>query len=228
MSAAATDARERRAARLAGLYAITPQRDDTAALARDVAAAIRGGAAAIQYRAKSLPAALMREQAAALAAVCREGGALFIVNDDAALAREVGADGVHVGRDDADLAAARALVGEALLVGASCYDDLDRARSLCAEGADYVAFGSLFSSAVKPHAVRASLDLVRAAARLPVPVVGIGGIDAANAASVIAAGAAAVAVITAVFDAPDVEAAARRLAEACASARSPTPPAPRT
>jgi thiamine-phosphate pyrophosphorylase len=222
MSAAATDARARRAGRLRGLYAITPQRDDTASLARDVAAAIRGGAAAVQYRAKSLSAAVMREQADALAAVCREGGVLFIVNDDAALAREVGADGVHVGRDDAGVASARALAGDELLVGASCYDDLARAKELCERGADYVAFGSLFASAVKPHAVRASLDLVRDASRLPVPVVGIGGIDADNAASVIAAGAAAVAVITAVFDAPDVEAAARRIAEACASAAPST------
>jgi thiamine-phosphate pyrophosphorylase len=227
MSTAATDARARRLARLTGLYAITPQCADTAALARDVAAALRGGAAAIQYRAKTLPAALKREQAHALAAACSAGGALFIVNDDAALAAEVGADGVHVGRDDVDVAAARALAGDALLVGASCYDDLARAQALAAHGADYVAFGSLFASAVKPQAVRASLDLVRAASRLPVAVVGIGGIDAANAASVIAAGAAAVAVITAVFDAPDVEAAARRLADACASARSATTSASR-
>ena len=220
MSAAATDGpRARRLARLRGLYAITPEVADTQALLGQVACAIRGGAGAIQYRAKALPSALMREQAFALAALCRERGALFIVNDDAALAREVGADGVHVGRDDADPAAARAIVGEALLVGASAYDDLDRARSLVARGADHVAFGSLFASSVKPQAVRASLDLVRAASRLGIPVVGIGGIDERNAGSVIAAGAAAVAVITAVFSAPDVEAAARRIAAACASNR---------
>jgi thiamine-phosphate pyrophosphorylase len=151
--------------------------------------------------------------------LCRERGALFIVNDNAALAREVGADGVHVGRDDADPSAARAVVGDALLVGASAYDDLARARSQAARGADYVASDSLFPSSVKPQAVRASLDLVRAASQLPVPVVGIGGIDERNAGSVIAAGAAAVALITAVFSAPDVEAAARRIAAACASAR---------
>lgn len=217
MSAGATDAiRAGRIKRLAGLYAITPQREDTEALCRDVAAAIRGGARAIQYRAKSLPEALKRTQAARLAAVCRESGALFIVNDDAALAAAVGADGVHVGRDDAGLAQARAAAGAALVVGASCYDDLARAQALVREGADYVAFGSLFPSSVKPHAVRASLDLVRAAARLPVPIVGIGGIDERNASGVIAAGAVAVAVITAVFDAHDVEAAARRIAAACA------------
>ncbi len=221
MSAGATDAtaaRLARRARLAGLYAITPERAQTRRLCDAVAAALRGGARAIQYRAKLASPALRREQAAAVGDVCRAHGALFIVNDDAELAAEVGADGVHVGRDDAEVAAARARVGADALVGASAYDDPRRARDLVAQGADYVAFGSLFPSAVKPQAVRAPLDLVREAATLPVPVVGIGGIDAGNAGSVIAAGAAAVAAITAVFGAEDVEAAARRLAAACAAA----------
>lgn len=219
MSAGVTEARRQRRARLRGLYAVTPEREDTASLVADVADAIRGGAAAIQYRAKRLPAALRESQAGALAQVCRDGGALFIVNDDALLAARVGADGVHVGRDDASLAAARALVGPDALVGVSCYDQPALARAAVAGGADYVAFGSLFASGVKPHAVRASLDLMREAAALAVPVVGIGGIDAGNATRVIAAGAAAVAVITAVFGAGPVEAAARRLAQACADAR---------
>jgi thiamine-phosphate pyrophosphorylase len=215
MSAGATEAlRRARLARLRGLYAVTPEVAGTAHLCAAVAAAIRGGARAIQYRAKTLPPALQREQAAALVATCRAGGALLIVNDDAALAVDVGADGVHVGRDDGDLAAARACVGDGLVIGASSYDDLARARTLAAQGADYIAIGSLFASSVKPQAVRASLDLVREAARLGVPVVGIGGIDATNAASVIDAGAAAVAVITAVFGGADVEAAARRIVHA--------------
>lgn len=222
MPAAATDPgpeRARRRGQLRGLYAITPETADSGALADAVAAAVRGGAAAVQYRAKSAPPALRRAQALALRAICARGGALFIVNDDAALAADVNADGVHVGRGDAAVAAARALVGDGALVGVSCYDDAARARTLVDEGADYVAFGSLFPSSVKPQAVRASLDLVREASRLAVPVVGIGGIDAHNAGGVIAAGAAAVAVITAVFGAPDVEAAARRIAQACEAAR---------
>jgi thiamine-phosphate pyrophosphorylase len=218
MCAAATDTalRAARVRRLRGLYAITPELADTDRLCTLVAAAIRGGASAIQYRAKSLPDTLRREQAAALARVCRDGNALLVINDDAALAADVGADGVHVGRDDAGVAAARAQAGDALLVGASSYDDLDRARSLAAQGADYIAFGSLFPSSVKPQAVRASLDLVREAAALGVPIVGIGGIDATNARSVVHAGAVAVAVITAVFGAQDVEAAARRIADVVA------------
>lgn len=224
MCAAATEpsepstVRARRVARLRGLYAITPEFGSAVALCAAVAAAIRGGAGAIQYRAKTASPARRHEQAAALAALCGQGGALLIVNDDAELANDVGADGVHVGREDGDLAAARSRVGADALVGVSCYDDLARARALVAQGADYVAFGSVFPSSVKPHAPRASLDLVRAASALAVPVVGIGGIDASNAGSVIAAGAAAVAVITAVFDEHDVETAARRIVAACAAA----------
>lgn len=231
MSAGATEAdapRALRRARLRGLYAVTPDEPDTGALVAAVAAALRGGARAIQYRAKSLPAPLRHAQALALAAACRAGGGLLVVNDDADLASAVAADGVHLGRDDGDVATARERVGPHALVGVSCYDDLARARALVAQGADYVAFGSLYPSRVKPHAVHASLDLVRAAAALPVPVVGIGGIDATNAAQVIRAGAAAVAVVTAVFGASDVEAAARRIARACAaglpgSHATPTP-----
>lgn len=223
MSAGATEARRQRRARLRGLYAITPERADTAGLVADVAAALRGGAAAVQYRAKTLAPALRHEQALALARACRAAGALFIVNDDARLAAAVGADGVHVGREDDALAQARALVGDDALVGVSCYDQPALARAAVDAGADYVAHGSLFASQVKPQAVRASLDLVRASAALPVPVVGIGGIDAGNAGSVIAAGGAAVAVITALFHAGDVEAAARRLAAACAAPVSTNP-----
>lgn len=223
MSAGAIKARVLRAsrlARLAGLYAITPDVDDTAALVAKVAAALEGGASAVQYRHKSASVPLRREQARALADLCRRQRACFIVNDDAALAAEVEADGVHVGEDDGDLAAARSRVGPDRLIGVSCYDDLARGRAMVAAGADYLAFGSLFPSSVKPLARRASLDLVGAARSLGVPIVGIGGIDAGNAARVIEAGADAVAVIHAVFGNDDVASAARRIVEACAVARS--------
>jgi len=219
MSATPTDARRSRAERLSGLYAITPERGDAGALVAAVRDAIDGGARVVQYRRKALVPAVRQAEAARLAALCRERGVLFIVNDDPALAVAVGADGVHVGEDDADLAAARACVGPDALVGVSCYNELPRAHRAVAAGADYVAFGSLFPSSVKPGARRASLDLLRSARDLGVPVVGIGGIDASNAASVIDAGAAAVAVISAVFDADDVTAAASRIAHACAAAR---------
>lgn len=208
--------REAIAQQLAGLYAVTPDSTDTEALLAKVAAAIAGGAAAVQYRNKLADAALRLEQAARLRVLCRDGGALLIVNDDPALAVEVDADGVHVGEDDMALEGTRRIVGARRLVGVSCYADLERARNAVAAGADYVAFGSLYPSRIKPTARRATLDLVREARHLDTRRVGIGGIDAGNATEAIAAGLHAVAVISAVFDAPDVEAAARDLAAACA------------
>jgi len=193
-----------------GLYAITPDDPDTDRLAERVAAALRGGAAIVQYRNKAAGAALARRQAARLAALCRDAGVPLLVNDDARLALEVDAAGAHLGADDGDLAAARALLGPARLLGASCYDRPALAQAARAAGADHVAFGSVFASPTKPGAVRAPLALFGdAGARAGLPAVAIGGITADNAAEAIAAGAHAVAVISDLFDAADVAARAR-------------------
>ena len=221
MFAAAIDeplARRRaRARRLSGLYAVTPDLADTADLVARVEAALAGGATAIQYRNKVADDAMRRVQAGALAAVVSTHGALFIVNDDAVLAAAVNADGVHVGEDDGSVAAARRVLGPDQFVGVSCYNDFARAEAAVAQGADYIAFGSFFASGVKPLARRAHLSLLERAAVLGVPVVAIGGITADNAHLLVAAGADAVAVITAVFGAPDIPGvlgAARALAAA--------------
>lgn len=209
---AATDATRMR---LRGLYAVTPDDPDTTRLLAHVDAALRGGAIALQYRNKTATPALRARQARALAELCRSSGALFIVNDDAMLAREVGADGVHVGEDDGDLADVRAIVGPRALVGVSCYDDIERARRAVAAGADHIAFGSFFVSGVKPHARRAGVDLIAAAKPLGVPIVGIGGITLDNAPILVDAGIDALAVITAVFahaDAAAIVTAAQRFA----------------
>ena len=133
----------------------------------------------------------------------------FIVNDDVRLAREVGADGVHLGEHDGDIAAARVLLGDDAIIGVSCYDDLQRARDAATAGADYIAFGAFFPSSTKPNARRASPDLLRNSATFGLPRVAIGGIAPDNARSLVAAGADLVAVISGVFDAPDSIAAAR-------------------
>ena len=199
--------------KLAGLYALTPDLADTAALAARTGLALSGGASAIQYRNKAASGELKLEQAVALRALCSARGALFIVNDDVELAHAVGADGVHLGRDDASIAAARARLGDAAIVGVSCYDEFERAQAAIAAGADYIAFGSFYRSRVKPAAARPPLPLItEAKARWPhIGVVAIGGITAANAAPLIAAGADAVAVISALYDAPDIALAAREL-----------------
>ena len=211
-----TDApRRARVARLAGLYALTPDLDDTAVLTAKVAAALAGGASAIQYRNKSAPDALRREQARALARLCAVRGALFIVNDDVDIAREVDADGVHIGEDDGGIARARATLAPDRLIGISCYNEWDRAQPAIDASADYVAFGSFFASATKPAAPRADPALLVRAASLPVPVVAIGGITSANATTLIDAGVAAVAVIGDVFahdELPEIERAAAAIA----------------
>jgi thiamine-phosphate pyrophosphorylase len=198
--------------RLAGLYAITPDSQDSGWLLERVRAALHAcaprGWAALQYRNKLAPAARREHEARALAALCREYGVPLIVNDDIELALAAGADGVHLGRGDGDLASARARIGDRLL-GASCYNDLGAARRAISAGADYVAFGSVFPSRTKPEAVRAPLALFRQARVLGVPLAAIGGITIENAADVIRAGADCIAVISALFDAPDVSERAR-------------------
>jgi thiamine-phosphate pyrophosphorylase len=195
-----------------GLYAVTPGLADSALLTGKVEAALRGGAQVVQYRNKSADERLRREQALRIARLCRDAGACFIVNDSIELAREVAADGVHLGKDDDGVGAARALLGPGKLIGVSCYNQLWRARDAVAQGADYIAFGSFFPSPTKPGAVTAGRDLLRAAKEFSRPIVAVGGITPDNASGLIEAGADAVAVVAAVFNAHDVERAARRIA----------------
>jgi len=200
--------------RIAGLYAIA----DSSYLATEqfvpaVRAALGGGARVIQYRDKKSAPGQREAMARALNALCREHAVPLLINDDVALAAVVGAAGVHLGRDDPDIAAARATLGDAALIGVSCYNELARAQAAQAAGADYVAFGRFFPSRTKPQAVPATPELLRAArAELKIPIVAIGGITPENGASLIAAGADALAVIEGVFNQPDIRAAAERYA----------------
>lgn len=193
-----------------GLYAITPDCADTADLLRRARRVLSGGARVLQYRNKSANTALRLTQASALRELAREFAVTFIVNDDAGLAAQVDADGVHLGATDGALKAARALLGMHKIIGVSCYNRLPVAREAVVAGADYVAFGAFFPSAVKPDAVTADVGLLRQArAGLALPLVAIGGITAQNAALLLNAGADALAVISAVFDAADNQAAAQ-------------------
>ena len=196
--------------RVRRLYAVTPEEPDAEVLARKVQEALLGGSRMVQYRNKTGTSALRREQCTALLALCRAAGAPLIVNDDLDLALAVGADGVHLGQDDIPIGIARAELGDTMLLGASCYDRLELALAARDAGADYVAFGSAFPSTTKPGAPRASSALYREAkSRLGCPIVAVGGITPQNAQTLIAAGVDAVAVISALFDAFDIAAAAR-------------------
>ena len=195
-----------------GLYAITPDTDNSEQLIEQVSAALDGGARILQYRNKGSDAVRRLWQANILKSLAQSRGALFIVNDDVALAEAVRADGVHLGRDDDAIAAARARLGDGAIIGASCYNSLDLARSAVAAGASYVAFGAVFASGTKPGAVHAPLSLLADAASLGVPRVAIGGITADNAGQVVAAGADAIAVIGGLFDGDGIAERAATLA----------------
>ncbi|MGH8735837.1 MAG: thiamine phosphate synthase [Burkholderiales bacterium] len=210
--------------KLAGLYAITPDATDSQALIERVRTTLHGtaprGWAALQYRNKLAGAGQRAAEVRALAALCAGYGVPLIVNDDVGLALAAGADGAHLGSEDGDLVSARARLG-AHLLGASCYNRLDLARRAVAAGADYVAFGSAFPSPTKPGAVRAPLALFEQGRELGVPLVAIGGITLQNAAEVIRAGADCVAVISALFDAPDPAARARAFTDLFSTSVSP-------
>jgi thiamine-phosphate pyrophosphorylase len=207
-------------ARIRGLYAVTPDEQDSARLAALVQAAAEGGARLVQYRNKIASSELREAQARALAVICRRYGIPLIVNDHLELAAAIGADGLHLGRDDGDVAAARAILPHAL-IGVSCYNELERAIAAERAGADYVAFGRFFESTTKPGNIRASLELVARAKRVVrLPIVAIGGITLANAPALVSAGVDALAVVSALFDSADARAAAGQFANLYAASAS--------
>lgn len=202
---------------LRGLYAIT----DSQLLAGGrllpyVAAALAGGARLLQYRDKSADAARRLDEAGALAELCARHGAALIVNDDLELAARLGV-GLHLGQEDGSLAAARARLGEAAIIGGTCHARLDLAERAVAEGASYVAFGRFFNSNTKPGAPAATPELLeQARARLDRPIVAIGGVTLETAPGLIRRGADMVAVIHALFaadSAAEVERRARAFAQ---------------
>ena len=194
---------------ISGLYAVTPDLLDTDELLRNARLAMQGGAKVLQYRNKSADASLKLVQALALRQLAREFKVTFIVNDDAYLATQVDADGVHLGNADGSVAAARALLGDSRIIGVSCYNRAPLAVEAVQQGADYVAFGAFFPSSVKPGAVKADVELLRSVRPgLKVPIVAIGGITVQNATELIEAGANALAVISALWNAADIEQAA--------------------
>jgi thiamine-phosphate pyrophosphorylase len=194
-----------------GLYAITGEsRSNPDELALAVRAAIRGGARAIQYRAKAVRDRL--GEARLLRHECHAAQVPLIINDDLDLALAIGADGVHLGKDDCAFDEARKRLGDAAIIGVSCYDSLERGIEAEKQGANYVAFGRFFPSRTKPNAPCARLEtLTEAKRRLHVPIVAIGGVTPQNGRSLITAGADLLAVIDGVFGQRDPEAAARDL-----------------
>lgn len=194
---------------LRGLYAVTPECRDRQRLLAAVEAALRGGCRLVQYRDKTSSAPERVARAHALRRLTRDFDARLLINDDMALTFLVQADGIHLGRDDGNLVAARAILGPNRLLGASCYGDLGLARKAAAAGADYVAFGAVFPSLTKPNAASAAVDLFfRAKTTLTAARCAIGGITLDKAPALIAAGADLLAVVSDLFTAPDITARA--------------------
>lgn len=197
-----------------GLYALTPDSINTAELLRQVRLALAGGVQVLQYRNKVADEDLRLKQALALRELTKDADVIFIINDDARLAAAVDADGVHLGAQDGEIKTARTLLGHNKLIGVSCYNQIELGRNAVLAGADYIAFGAFYSSSVKPDAAVARIDMLREArAEINVPIVAIGGIEASNGAELVKAGADAIAVISAVFEAADIQLAAQNLAK---------------
>jgi len=201
---------------LHGLYAIT----DSVLIASDnfsgsVEQALLGGAKIIQYRDKTQDTTKQFKQAYALRQLCQQYHIPLIINDNIELARQIEADGVHLGKYDENIATARAILGNGAIIGVSCYNQLSLAEQAVKTGADYVAFGRFFNSPTKPDAVQASLDLLYEAKQRfkNIPIVAIGGITPENGKQLVEAGADCLAVISGVFGQTDVKMAAQRYAK---------------
>ncbi|MBT3309670.1 MAG: thiamine phosphate synthase [Gammaproteobacteria bacterium] len=199
---------------LSGLYLLTDHHlTDKVGIVPAVAAAIQGGARIIQYRNKYANRERKLWEIRDLITLCRPLGIPLIVNDEADLAAETGADGVHLGAEDGTLCDARKLLGEEAIIGVSCYNSLDRARVAAEQGASYIALGRFFPSQTKPNAILATPDLLSAAkAELETPLVAIGGIDADNGKALVDAGADMLAVIHAVLGTPEITKSAAEIA----------------
>ena len=195
-----------------GLYAITPDTADTDLLLQKVESALQGGINILQYRNKAASHKLQTQQARAILPLCRQYNVPLVINDSVKLCLTLDADGVHLGAEDGKLAEVRKRIGRDKILGASCYNHFDLALSAQQAGASYVAFGACFASITKPNAPVASLDLFkRAKVELNIPAVAIGGITLQNAAQVIQAGADAIAVINAIFNADDIKLATENI-----------------
>ena len=183
-----------------GLYAITqPEHKTIDQVVRAVQAALKGGAVVVQYRDKNPIDALAL--ASQLLTLCHDYRAPLLINDSVELALEVGADGVHLGKDDGDIADARKRLGPDAIIGVSCYNDIEKARQAADHGADYVAFGRFFPSGSKPLAAPADIATLRQATQqIDVPIVAIGGILPENGGQLLDAGADLLAVIGGIFD----------------------------
>ncbi len=197
-----------------GLYAITDSNHQTCnELTTKIAEAIKGGASMVQYRDKSNDYTKRKNEALALQQLCQRNSVPLIINDDLALTREVGAAGIHLGRNDASIQDARQSLGEQAIIGYSCYADIDRGFNAQQQDADYLAFGSVFASSTKPDASRVSMKTLReVCSQLSLPIIAIGGILAKDCPKLLICGVDSVAVVSGLFSHSNIRSAAESYA----------------
>lgn len=200
---------------LSGLYVIT----DKTLIPRDsfiktIEKTLIGGAKIVQLREKDTPEEEIIRLGKGLHEITRKYGVPLIINDSPLLAKEIGADGVHLGDDDSPIAEARKLLGSEAIIGVSCYGKIERGLQAEKAGAHYVAFGTPFFTPTKPERKPTQFEVLREAKRkiTRIPIFAIGGINAENARSVLETGVDGIAVITSVFGSSDPEKASRDLA----------------
>ena len=186
---------------LKGLYVITDEQlTPKQTLLSQVKTALNAGAKIVQLRDKSSQDYEIKELSLKLKKICDQYGALFIMNDRIALAKEVDASGVHIGKEDISLHKARAILGEEKIIGVSCYGDITLAKQMEREGADYVAFGACFASTTKKAAPTIDLNILsQAKSQLSIPICAIGGINHSNISKVAAHGVDMISVVKSVF-----------------------------
>jgi thiamine-phosphate pyrophosphorylase len=187
-----------------GIYAITDCENLTAQeLIEKSEHILKIGVSLFQYRNKETNQNKKKELAQALQSLCHQYKTPFIVNDDINLAKEISADGVHLGKNDADINIAKQTLGSKI-IGISCYNDIDRAMAAEKAGADYIAFGAFFPSLTKPNAKKASIELLQEAKSiLSIPIVAIGGITPENGKQLVDAKVDYLAIISGLYSAPD-------------------------
>ncbi|MFK5985171.1 MAG: thiamine phosphate synthase [Pseudomonadota bacterium] len=198
-----------------GLYAIT----DPLLIADDslydmVSKAIDGGISVLQYRNKTASFDMQQQQAEMLNRLCQQNQVIFIINDQIKLAKNVSADGVHLGKTDQNIQLAREQLGQQAIIGLSCYNQIETALEAQQQGVDYVAFGRFFPSKTKPQAVQADpLLLIQAKQQLTIPMVAIGGINLSNIKHLAERGVDSVAIVNGIFAQHDILGATRQLVQ---------------
>ncbi|GKT12194.1 MAG: thiamine-phosphate pyrophosphorylase [Thiomicrorhabdus sp.] len=198
-----------------GLYVITdPSLSSPATIVGDVTAALKGGTKIVQFRDKTSNFETQLTIAKVLKSLCDKYQAYLIINDNIELTKQSQAHGIHIGKNDCDLGSVRQALGSEIIIGVSCYNDLELALEMQTLGANYVAFGRFFPSLTKPDAPQAEIKtLIEAKKTLSIPIVGIGGINITNVSQLIVTGVDALAIIQGVFGQPNIEAAARQISQ---------------